>query len=335
MSELEPRTSEYFREVGGIVVEALRDRTVGRVLDHRHVCIGHHGHEADRRILNIDRLVFFLDVDGVVDLRPCGRVSELPVVVEQQVEVAVVPLGGVGGPGTFNTGADGIAPHTTSGVVHPTEALLLNVSTFRGRAEVTGVTITVSLTHGVTTGGESNSLFVIHCHAGKGFTNLLSSLERVRVTVNTFRVHIDQTHLDCSQRVLHGGRVFQVAIARVRRRKPFLLRTPVDVELGVPDVFTAETKAEGLQTHGFVGHVSGEDEQVSPAELVSILALDGPEQTTCLVQVHVVRPGVQRRETEVSVTSTTATIGGAVGTGRVPCHTDHETAVVTPVSGPP
>jgi hypothetical protein len=64
----------------------------------------------------------------------------------------------------------------------------------------------------------------------------------------------------------------------------------------MPDVLAAEGEAEGLQAHGLVGDVAGEDDQVGPAELVAVLLLDRPEQAARLVEVAVVRPGVQRRE---------------------------------------
>jgi hypothetical protein len=73
----------------------------------------------------------------------------------------------------------------------------------------------------VTTGGQRDGLFVVHRHAGKGLTDLRCGLQRVRNTVDALRVHIDQTHLDGSQWVLHAGGVLDVLIAVVAWGEPF------------------------------------------------------------------------------------------------------------------
>ena len=112
------------------------------------------------------------------------------------MEVAVVPLGWVGRPGTFDAAGDSVATNTTGDVVHPAKALLRDVCAFGGRPKVFGASITVRLTNGVTTGGQCNGLFVVHGHAGKGFANLSRGLQRVRVVVNALRVHVDETHLN-------------------------------------------------------------------------------------------------------------------------------------------
>jgi hypothetical protein len=103
----------------------------------------------------------------------------------------------------------------------------------------------------------------------------------------------------------------------------------------MPDVLAAEGEAEGLQAHRLVGHVAGEDDQVGPAELVAVLLLDRPQQAARLVEVGVVRPGVDRREALVAGAGAAAAVGDAVGAGRVPGHADHQAAVVAPVGRPP
>ena len=57
---------------------------------------------------------------------------------------------------------------------------------------------------GVTTGGQGGGFFVIHCHAGKGFADLLGGFGRVWLPVDTFGVHIDQAHLNRGKRIGHG-----------------------------------------------------------------------------------------------------------------------------------
>ena len=63
MGQLEPGTGENCREVGRVLVEAVRDLAVFGVEPHRHVGVGHHRLAANRGILDVDRHVFFPDVD--------------------------------------------------------------------------------------------------------------------------------------------------------------------------------------------------------------------------------------------------------------------------------
>ena len=88
---------------------------------------------------------------------------------------------------------------------------------------------------------------------------MLCGLEWVWLSVDALRVHINQTHLNCSQWVLHRAGVINTAVALIGWRKPFLLATPVDVLLRVPDVCATKAKAKGLQTKRLVGDVSSQN----------------------------------------------------------------------------
>ena len=131
VGEFEPRTHKDLGEVIGVFVEALRDLAVLGVHLHRHVSVGHDGVGATAGVFHIGRFVFLLDVDGLPLPRASWALFELPVVGEQEVEVAVIPLGGVGGPRAFDAAGHGVATHATAGVVHPTQALLDHIRTFR------------------------------------------------------------------------------------------------------------------------------------------------------------------------------------------------------------
>ena len=80
----------------------------------------------------------------------------------------------------------------------------------------------------------------------------------------------------------------------------------------MPNVFPAEGKSEGLQTHGFVGHVAGQDDQVGPADLVAVFFLDRPQEATGLVQAGIVGPGIKGCETLIARAGTAAAICDAV-----------------------
>jgi len=103
----------------------------------------------------------------------------------------------------------------------------------------------------------------------------------------------------------------------------------------VPDILAAKGKAKGLQTHGLVGDIAGEDDQVGPADLVAVAFLDRPQQPARLVEVGVVRPGIQRCKALVAGAGATAAVGETIGAGGMPGHADHQSAVVAPVRRPP
>jgi len=193
----------------------------------------------------------------------------------------------------------------------------------------------VRLADRVAAGGERHGLLVVHRHALESNAHVAGRLERVGLAIDPFRVHVDQAHH-------HGGqRVLQIALAGVAAalaasgRQPLLLGAPIGVLLRMPDVLAAKAETEGLQAHRLVGHGAGENDQVGPAHLVAVLALNRPEQAARLVEVDVVGPGVERREALVARAAAAASVGDAVGTRRVPCHADHQAAVVAPVRRPP
>ena len=191
------------------------------------------------------------------------------------------------------------------------------------------------LTDGVAAAGQCRGFFVIHGHTRKGFAHVKGRTRRIGLAVHAFGIHVDETHLHGGQRVFHRVGFVEVAIAAVGRRQPFLFRAPVGIFLRVPDVFAAKGKTEGLEAHILVGQRARQQDQVGPGNLVAVFLLDRPQQTACLVEVAVVRPGVQRRKTDVSGAAAATAIGQTVRACGVPSEADHQTAVVTVVSGPP
>ncbi len=103
----------------------------------------------------------------------------------------------------------------------------------------------------------------------------------------------------------------------------------------MPDILAPEGKAVGLQPHRFIGHRTGENDQIGPTDLVAVFFLDRPKQTPRLVQVDVVGPAVDRGKPLIARAGTAATVCDPVGAGRVPGHANHQTAVMPPVRGPP
>src|SRR3546814_3599380 len=67
----------------------------------------------------------------------------------------------------------------------------------------------------------------------------------------------------------------------------------------------------------------------------SIFLLDRPQQAARLVEISVVGPAVERRETLLPAVGAAATVGGAIGARGVPCHADEEGDVMPIVGRPP
>ena len=279
--------------------------------------------------------VFVLDVDSFPLVCACGGLCQFPLIAEQHVEIAVVPDGRVRRPCTFQTGCDCVVAFAGLERAHPTQTLLGDACGFRLGADKCGVARTVALTECVTACDQRNCFFIVHRHTAERVTDVVGCGLRIGVTVRTFRVHIDQAHLNS------GQRVFQIAFTGIaaafffRRRQPFGLCAPIDVFFGFPDVFTTTGKTECLEAHAFQRAVTCKDHQVGPADLVAVLLFDRPQQTTRFVKVAVVRPAVQRRKTLGAGTGTAAAISRPVCTGRVPRHTDKERTIVPVVSRPP
>ena len=266
--------------------------------------------------------------------RPLPRTGralrQLPFAVEQVLEVAVRPLDRSGRPGALETAGDRVGALAAAVAALPAEALLLEGGRLGLGADVAGRTGAVDLAERVTAGDQGDGLLVVHGHAGEGGADVLGRGQRIRLAVRALGVHVDQTHL-------HGGeRVGELAVAGVAGvGQPLALGAPVDVLLRLPHVLATAAEAEGLQTRVLEGDVAGQDHQVGPRDLLAVLLLDRPEQATGLVEVGVVGPAVQRRETLRAVGGAAAPVGRAVGAGAVPGHADEERTVVAPVGRPP
>ena len=333
--ELEPGAGEGVGELLGVRVETPADLLVDRVVAHGHVRGGHRGAMLLAGIVRVLDHVLGLHVLGAPLVGTGGALGQLPFVAEEHVEVAHVPLGGIGLPGALQAAGGGVAALAGAVGVHPAQALQLDGRGLGLGAHQAGVAGAMHLAEGVSAGGEGHGLLVVHGHALEGLAHVLAAGHGVGIAVRTFGVHVDQAHLHGREGVLEVALAGVAAVGLVAGGQPLVLGTPVHVLLRGPDVRPASTEAEGLEAHALQGHVAGQDEEVGPADAVAVLLLDGPQQAAGLVQVAVVRPAVDGCEALVAGASATAAVGGAVGAGGVPGHADHEAAVVTVVRRPP
>ena len=232
-------------------------------------------------------------------------------------------------PGDFRAAGDGIGADAGAVLALPAEALILERAAFRVRAHQRRIAGAMGLAEGVAAGNQRDGLFVVHRHAEEGFADVLGRRERIRIAVRAFRIDVDETHLHGAERL---GELAFAAVAFVAQ--PGAFGAPEQL-FGLPDIGAAAGEAERLEAHRFERDVAGENHQVGPRDLAAVFLLDRPQQPARLVEVGVVRPAVQRRETLLTGPGAAAAIRDAVGAGAVPRHADHQTAIVTEIGRPP
>ena len=330
VGQLVPGPREGVGELVGVRVEAPRDPLVGRIGPEREVRREHHRGMAPRRIVGVRH-----GADGgrllrCPLLRARGTLGELPLVAEEVLEEGVVPLYRAARPSAFRAAREGVDTAPLAVVVPPPQALLLDACAFGLGTDVLLPDRPVGLAEGVSAGDERDRLLVAHRHAAERLPDVRCRRQRIGDAVRPFRIHVDEPHLHGAERLLE---LTVAAVARILQ--PGLLGPPVDVLFGLPDVLPPSREAEGLESHRLQGAVAGEDHQVGPGDLAAVLLLDRPEQPARLVEVGVVRPAVERRETESTGPRAAAAVIDAVGARAVPCHADEQRPVVAVVRGPP
>ena len=333
MKELEPRPGEGLSECLGVVMEVLGDLPVFWIPDHGHVSGGHHGWDPDRGVFGVRCHI------GLFLIRWCPLVSarwalfQYPrvLVLEEHLEVSVVPLDWVRGPGPLYAAGYRIPADAGLVVTGPTKTLLLERGSFRLCPNVGGRASSVGLAECVASCGQCDGLLVVHGHSGEGLPDVLSAEQGVWVRVRALWVDVDEAHLHGSQWVLQV--LPGIAIPVVA--EPLILAPPVDVVLRVPDVRPPATKAQHGSTHGLDRDLPSENQQVCPANAVAVLLLDRPEESSGLVEVPIVGPAVEGCESLGPRGATAPAVAGPVGARCVPCHSDEEGAIVTVVCRPP
>src|SRR5579862_5444370 len=248
-------------------------------------------------------------------MRASRALGQFPVVLEKIFEVVVAPLRRGRGPNHFQTAADRVTSFARLELALPAEALLLDAGSFGDCTYIGRIASSVSFTESMTAGNQRNRFFVVHRHAAERFANVLGRRNRIRLTVRPFRIHVDQPHLNSSERI---RKVPVAAVALVRQ--PFALGSPEDVLFGLPDIGSTTAKTKGLEAHRLECDVARKNHQVGPGNLSAVLLLDRPQQTPRLVEVHVVRPAIERREALLTRPGAAPAVADAVRACAMPRH---------------
>src|SRR6266403_1536288 len=110
-----------------------------------------------------------------------------------------------------------------------------------------------------------------------------------------------------------------VRVSDVAAEPPFF-GSPIDILIGFPNILPTAAETECFESHRFERDVPGEDHQVGPRNLASILLFDRPEKAPRFIETHVVRPTVERSETLLAPAPAAATIAGAISSGAMLGH---------------
>ena len=172
MGQLKPSAGKRIGKELWVLVVLFGDGAVDRIHAEGQVGGGHHGSVFLGRIVGVGDQVLVLNVLG--EPLPCsgGTFHQFPFVAEKRVEVAHVPLGGIGFPGTLNPAGGGADSHSRAELIPPAQPHFLEGSGFRLAANQLGVSGAVTFAEGVTPRDEGHGFFIVHGHASKGFPNV-------------------------------------------------------------------------------------------------------------------------------------------------------------------
>src|SRR5688572_16406843 len=131
----------------------------------------------------------------------------------------------------------------------PAEALVFERAAFRLRPHKRWIAGAVCLAEAMAPGDQRDGLFVVHGHAEERFADVLGRCDRIGLAIRTFGVHVNQPHLNRTERLRE---LALAAVALVAQPRP--LGTPEEL-LGLPDVGSTAGEAECLEAHRFQSHV--------------------------------------------------------------------------------
>ena len=110
------------------------------------------------------------------------------------------PTSRISWPSPFQSTAYSIDTVARTTLISPAQALMFNRS---GSRCITNTLFrfvcTVSFSEGMAASNQGNGFFIIHRHSSKGFTNVFGSSQWIRIPSRTFRINVNQTHLNRSQ----------------------------------------------------------------------------------------------------------------------------------------
>ena len=175
----------------------------------------------------------------------CGALGQFPLITEKVPEKIITPFCWCGSPGTFKTTCDRIACISCTISIFPAQPLLFNTCCCGFTSYICGrISGPVCFTECMSASNQCDCFLIIHGHPGKCFADITGGCQRIRITIRSFRIYINQSHLNSTEWIL------QFAITTIALiSQPLCFGTPVNILLGFPDIFTATGKTKGVETH--------------------------------------------------------------------------------------
>ena len=200
--QLEPRLGERVCELLRMLVEAPRNLFVSRVEPQGEVRGQHRWGVTLGWIVRIRHRTGACAILRSPLMRAGRALGQFPFVAEQIGEEVIAPLRRRRRPDDFQAAANRVAAFARAEFALPAEPLLLDAGRFRLWAHQCRIAGTVGLAKGVPAGNQRHCLFVVHRHAGEGLSNIPCRGDGIRIAIGSFRIHVNQAHLNRAERIL-------------------------------------------------------------------------------------------------------------------------------------
>ena len=124
---------------------------------------------------------------------------KFPFVAKKVFEIIVTPFSWGCSPSTFKSTGDGISTISGTERIFPTFTLFFDAGSSRFWSNVFAwICGAMCFTKRMTTSDKCNGFFVVHRHASKGFADVACRGKRVGVTVRSFWIYVNKSHLNSS-----------------------------------------------------------------------------------------------------------------------------------------
>mmetsp|Transcript_7236 Transcript_7236/g.13925 ORF Transcript_7236/g.13925 Transcript_7236/m.13925 type:complete len:241 (-) Transcript_7236:910-1632(-) len=200
VTQLVPCLCKSIFEFLWVLIEAFGDFCIGGIIFQRQVSGEHDGCMPLCRIVRIRHSVCRSTTLGDPLSCSSGAFRLFPIIIEHILEVSIVPLNRVLCPSTLQATCDGVHTFATVVGAHPTQTHVFQTRTLWLWPHMfSRIGSPMCFPEGVPTCNQCHCLFVIHCHAPEGCTDVLGSEQGIWYSTRAFWVHIDEAHLHCPQ----------------------------------------------------------------------------------------------------------------------------------------
>ena len=180
----------------------------------------------------------------------------------------------------------------------------------------------------VTARNQSHGFFVIHGHSPKCLPDVFGSQKRIRISIGTFRVHINESHLNCGQRIL------QIPVFVPLVSQPFLFGPPID-QVGFPLILTPASVTKVLKPIDSRATLPARTIRSAQEMLLPYFCLTGQSRRRALSRFALSGQLLSGSNRLLTAACTAATVRNTVGSRTVPGHPNEKRCVGAVIRRPP